>query len=95
MTGRPVAPSARLTFSVRSRREPQTAGLAADEDPYLGLIGAVSLREMADALEDYQVQRAREAGFTWAQIDAALGVSPQAAHKKHVGRLGSQGNRPT
>ena len=40
------------------QREPQTACLAADEDPYLGLKGVVSLREMADALEDYQVQRA-------------------------------------
>ena len=71
-----------------------TGGLAADDDPYLGLIGVVSLRDMADALEDYQVQRARQAGFTWAQIAAALGVSPQAAHKKHAGRLASQGTLP-
>ena len=42
-----------------------------------------------------RVQRAREAGFTWAQIAAALGVSPQPPTRKHVRRLGSQGNRPT
>jgi hypothetical protein len=65
-----------------------TAGLAADEDPSLGLLGVAALRHMADALERYQVQRARQAGFTWAEIGAALGVSAQAVHKKHARRLG-------
>ena len=94
MSDRPTCgPERRAHLLSQIQREPRTAGLAADEDPYLGLIGVVSLREMAEALEHYQVQRAREAGFTWAQIAAALGVSAQAVHKKHAARLSGQGNR--
>ena len=59
------------------------AGLAADEDPELGLVGVKALRQAADVLEEYQVGRARGAGWTWAQIAEVLEVSPQAVHQKH------------
>jgi photosystem II stability/assembly factor-like uncharacterized protein len=61
-------------------------GLAANEDPGLGLVGVVSLRDAADVCEEFQVLRARDAGWSWARIGAVLGVSAQAVHKKHAGR---------
>jgi hypothetical protein len=60
-------------------------GLAADEDPGLGSVGVVSLRDAAEVCEEFQVLRAREAGWSWARIGAVLGVSAQAVHKKHAG----------
>jgi hypothetical protein len=62
-------------------------GLEIDEDPYLGLVGVVGLRTLADALEKHHVSRARRAGWSWAEIGAVLEVSLQAAHKKHAARL--------
>jgi hypothetical protein len=62
-------------------------GLETDEDPYLGLMGVVGLRTLADALEEHHVSRAREAGWSWAEVGAVLDVSAQAAHKKHAKRL--------
>jgi hypothetical protein len=66
-------------------------GLETDEDPYLGLIGVVGLRILADALEEHHVKRARKAGWSWAEVGAVLEVSPQAAHKKHVQRRRQRG----
>lgn len=59
------------------------AGTAAGDDPEAGLRAVRALRELADRLEILQVRRARELGWSWEQIAAALGVSRQAAHKKH------------
>ncbi|PZR54950.1 RNA polymerase subunit sigma-70 [Xylanimonas oleitrophica] len=56
---------------------------AAGDDPQQGLRAVRALRELADRLETLQVQRARSLGWSWEQIAAALGVSRQAAHKKH------------
>jgi hypothetical protein len=42
-----------------------------------------ALRSLLDTLERLQVARAREQGWQWERIAAALGVSKQAAHKKH------------
>jgi DNA-directed RNA polymerase specialized sigma24 family protein len=42
----------------------------------------VALRRLADRLERAAVARALEDGWTWAQIAEALGVTPQAAHKR-------------
>lgn len=39
-------------------------------------------RELARA-EEIQVRRARNLGYSWQAIAAALGVSRQAAHKKY------------
>jgi hypothetical protein len=56
---------------------------AAGDDPGIGLRAVRSLRELADRLETLQVGRARELGWSWQEVADALGVSRQAAHKKH------------
>jgi hypothetical protein len=52
-------------------------------DPVEGLRAAKVLRRIAERLESENVARARTAGWTWEEIGDALGVSRQAAHKKH------------
>jgi transcriptional regulator len=47
------------------------------------LRGVRALRELADRLEIVQVDSARAQGWSWQQIADQLGVSRQAAHKKH------------
>jgi DNA-binding XRE family transcriptional regulator len=42
---------------------------------------------MADQLERKAVRQAIADGWTWAQVAEALGVTKQAAHKKHAGNL--------
>ena len=62
----------------------QVAEVAADiTDPRAGLRAVASLRVLADTLELRQVEAALRAGMTWQEIADALGVSRQAAHKKH------------
>lgn len=56
-------------------------------DPAVGLRAVAALRRLTDQLEDLQIQSAREQGWSWSAIAAALGVSKQAVHKKHAGRL--------
>ena len=70
-----------------ARASEPLVGLATSDDPHLGLIGVTHLRHIADALETYQVQRARAAGMTWAQIGRLLNVSTQAAHRKHADQV--------
>jgi hypothetical protein len=55
-------------------------------DPAVGLRAVVVLRRIADELEADQVNNARQAGWSWQEIGDALGISRQAAHKKHKGR---------
>jgi hypothetical protein len=52
-------------------------------DPADGLRAVAVLRRLAEHLEAAHVVRARQAGWTWAEIGDALGVSRQAVHKKH------------
>jgi hypothetical protein len=59
------------------------ATAASDADPRVGLQAVVGLRKLADRLERSQVHRARELGWSWAQIAQQLGVTRQAAYKKH------------
>jgi len=40
-------------------------------------------RRLLEHLEDTQVRRARELGWSWQEIADVLGVSRQAVHKKH------------
>jgi hypothetical protein len=61
----------------------QLAGDAAHADPSIGLAAVASLRNLLDTLEQLQVDRAREQGWAWPRIAAALGVSKQAVHKKY------------
>ena len=60
-----------LTVAVRS------------DDPATGLRAAVALRRLAEQVEADHVRRARLHGWSWEQVGDALGVSKQAAHKKH------------
>jgi hypothetical protein len=60
------------------------ATAAAADDPATGLRAIRALRELADRLESLQVANARSRGWSWQQIAEALGVTRQAAHKKHA-----------
>jgi hypothetical protein len=53
------------------------------EDPGVGLRAVVALHRLAEQVEADQVSAARRLGWSWEQIGDALGVSRQAAHKKH------------
>lgn len=61
--------------------------IAAGEDPRDGLRAVRAVRELADRLEQLQVQRARRLGWAWQEIADALGVSKQAVHKKYGRRI--------
>jgi DNA-directed RNA polymerase specialized sigma24 family protein len=52
-------------------------------DPEIGLRGVASLRALLEAVEELQVLRARELGWSWQRIAALLGVSKQAVHQKY------------
>jgi len=54
----------------------------ASEDPEVGLRAVASLRALLETVEELQVRRARELGWSWQQIAALLGVSKQAVHQK-------------
>lgn len=66
----------------------QIAAVAADTtDPKAGLRAVASLRVLADTLELLQVESALRSGMKWQEIADALGVTRQAAHKKHARRV--------
>jgi ATP-dependent Clp protease ATP-binding subunit ClpA len=52
-------------------------------DPDEALRGLTALRRELDGLEPELVARALRTGSSWSRIAAALGVSKQAAHRKH------------
>ena len=54
------------------------------DDPAEALAAVVSLRRLAEQLERAAVARAVADGWTWAQVAEALGVTRQAAHKRHA-----------
>jgi hypothetical protein len=61
----------------------ELARSASAADPAVGLAAVASLRVLLESLEELQVDSARRRGWSWQEIAAALGVSRQAAHKKH------------
>lgn len=61
----------------------ELAVAASDQDPRVGLRAAAGLRKLVDQLEDAQVRRARARGWSWAEVARELGVTRQAAYKKH------------
>jgi DNA invertase Pin-like site-specific DNA recombinase len=61
------------------------AAAAGDRDPRTGLRAVAALRKLVDQLERAQVQSARAQGWSWAEIARELGVTRQAAFKKHHG----------
>lgn len=64
-----------------------------DKDPVVGLRAVAALRRLVEQLEELQVRNARDRGWSWADIAAAMGVSKQAVHKKYAGRLASRADR--
>jgi hypothetical protein len=56
------------------------------QDPIEGLRAVAELREMIERLEAHQVDRAVERGWSWAQVARPLGISKQAAHRRHATR---------
>ena len=61
----------------------KVAAAASSRDPQVGLAAVAALRTLVESLEELQVGNAREQGWSWQEIAAALGVSKQAVHKKH------------
>ncbi len=59
------------------------SGDLGSDDPAVGLRAVLALRRLAERVETQQVAAARRSGWSWEQIGDALGVSRQAAHKKH------------
>ncbi|HWM02148.1 MAG TPA: helix-turn-helix domain-containing protein [Actinophytocola sp.] len=59
------------------------ASAAGDRDPRVGLRAVAALRTLLERLEAVQVRNARASGWSWQEIAAELGVTRQAAHKKH------------
>jgi len=53
------------------------------EEPQEALRAVSALRRLADQIERRAVLSARDAGWSWAQIGDALGVSRQAIHKRY------------
>jgi DNA invertase Pin-like site-specific DNA recombinase len=61
------------------------AAAAGDGDPQTGLRAVAALRKLMDQVERAQVRSARAQGWSWAEIARELGVTRQAAFKKHHG----------
>ena len=53
------------------------------DDPAVLLRAVVALHRLAEQVEDQAVGTARRDGWSWDQVGDALGISRQAAHKKH------------
>jgi DNA-directed RNA polymerase specialized sigma24 family protein len=69
---------------------PELTEAAAGADPLVGLRAVRALRRLLEHLEETQVRRARDQGWSWQQIAEVLGVSRQAVHKKHGLRRSSR-----
>ena len=52
------------------------------DDPDEAFAAVVALRRLAASLERSAVDSALAQGWTWANIGQALGMTPQAAHKR-------------
>ena len=58
--------------------------LPSHKNPEQALAAVVALRYMADQLERKAVREAITQGWSWSDVAEALGVSKQAAHKRHA-----------
>jgi DNA invertase Pin-like site-specific DNA recombinase len=59
--------------------------VAAADHPGEGLRAIAALRRLLDRLELLHVRRARELGWSWQEVAAALGVTKQTVHRKYRG----------
>jgi ATP-dependent Clp protease ATP-binding subunit ClpA len=69
--------------AVPSRIEELARDTAQIADPDTALRALTALRRELDTTEPELVQRALQAGASWSQIARALGITKQAAHRKH------------
>jgi hypothetical protein len=60
---------------------------AAGSDPAVGLAAVAALHGVVEVLEALQVDNARAQGWSWRDIAQVLGVTKQAVHYKHAGRV--------
>jgi DNA-directed RNA polymerase specialized sigma24 family protein len=74
---------------------PALAAAADSSDPRTGLRAVAALRRLLEQLEALQVDNARDKGWSWQEIAEILGVSRQAVHKKHAGRMREAQNLPS
>ena len=63
---------------------PNIKSLPPPGNPEEALATVVALRHMAEQLERKAVKEAIAQGWSWSQVAEALGVSKQAAHKRHA-----------
>jgi hypothetical protein len=61
------------------------------DDPATAIAAVIALRRLADRMERDAVDAAAAQGWTWRHIAQALGVTRQAAHKRHAARLRDRG----
>jgi hypothetical protein len=65
----------------------ELAGRALEpDDPEAALAAVTALRGSLDELEAHHVSQAVEGGSSWRRIGALLGISKQAAHRRHARR---------
>ena len=57
------------------------------DDPATALAAVIALRRLADRMEREAVDCAIGRAWTWEQVAQALGITRQAAHKRHASRL--------
>jgi predicted transcriptional regulator len=65
----------------------KTAGASEPEDTLRELTQITKQRKQLERREATLVRRARNQGYVWEEIAAALGVTKQAVHKKHAAGL--------
>lgn len=61
--------------------------LPTPDNPEEALAAVVTLRVLAERLERKAVKNAIEQGWSWSQVAEALGVTKQAAHKRHASNI--------
>lgn len=67
--------------------------LPSPSNPEEALAASVALRHMAEQLERKAVREAIAQGWSWSQVAAALGISKQAAHKRHAAHIQMEESR--
>ena len=65
---------------------------AAAGPPDKGLAAVAKLRKLVDEWEAAQVRKAREAGWSWAEIARVLDRHRQAVHREYAGSMPRSGS---